>query len=33
MEKKLKRVQRGAAVGFVVLKILRILPSSPPCCS
>lgn len=25
MEKKLKRVQRGAAVGFVVLKILRIL--------
>lgn len=25
MEKKLKKVQRGAAVGFVVLKILRIL--------
>ena len=25
MEKKLKRVQRGAAVGFVLLKILRIL--------
>ena len=25
MEKKLKKVQRGAAVGFVLLKILRIL--------
>ncbi len=25
MEKKLKKVQRGAAVGFIVLKILRIL--------
>ena len=25
MEKKLKKVQRGAAVGFVILKILRIL--------
>ena len=25
MEKKLKKVQRGAAVGFVVLRILRIL--------
>ncbi len=25
MEKKLKKVQRGAAIGFVVLKILRIL--------
>ena len=25
MEKKLKKVQRGAAFGFVVLKILRIL--------
>ena len=25
MEKKLKRVQRGAGVGFVLLKILRIL--------
>ena len=25
MEKKLKRVQRGASFGFVVLKILRIL--------
>ena len=25
MEKKLKKVQRGAAVGFVLLKIMRIL--------
>ena len=25
MEKKLKKVQRGASVGFVLLKILRIL--------
>jgi hypothetical protein len=25
MEKRLKKVQRGASVGFVLLKILRIL--------